>query len=675
MFSNVQLKFKMATGFALLALVIVAIGSTGLRSLSMLSSDLSYILGSAWEAADGAMESSIEIEAQMIAINDILQENNPTQAKMRLDAAKSNGAEALQRMSASGLIPTTDVQSLNQNYQRYSASMDKLLTQFELFQQAHKAFHDNAEQIVMLGEEMEELGDQAMEVLESNLDSPLYWKQDLEHRWLAADGGMEANIGLLRQMYHLQRLLSGHDLEQNRAEIQQAMNFQKEAIDGMFSTGQFDVPAGEAYRNQTFNEAYTALINRHETRTAAVITAYEQYQLAATNYQQDAQRLLDSLVAVEEIADSTVENKASSSEATRQSATFGMWLALLIGLVLAIAFGSLLHHIVMSGIQQLKDRIDDVVEGGGDLTRRLNLKQEDEFGKLAQSLDQFMEQMNQLVRDVAASSPQIQASTQELLTTAQNTSQGMEHQRKQTDQISAAVFDMDETARYVAESIESASRQAHQVDEETQHVYQVLNETNSSVNKLGSQIASNSAIISSLNESVNNINTVLEVITGIAEQTNLLALNAAIEAARAGEQGRGFAVVADEVRGLAARTQDSTGEIRRMIDDLRNKATEAVDSMHASSSISEQSTSKATEAMESLDRIRELVSALSMVNVQVASSAKQQFETTRSLSTNISSIQEIAQSTCSQMEQTLDLGSRLQSIGGVLNQQVGRFKI
>jgi methyl-accepting chemotaxis protein len=234
---------------------------------------------------------------------------------------------------------------------------------------------------------------------------------------------------------------------------------------------------------------------------------------------------------------------------------------------------------------------------------------------------------------------------------------------------------MDATSRDVAQNVEIASQRAADADKEVDQVQDVIVRTSQTVGRLSDQITESATVIGSLNESVGNINSVLGVIQGIAEQTNLLALNAAIEAARAGEQGRGFAVVADEVRNLAAKTQGSTEEIRAMIEGLKSNASKAVSVMNASRSISDETIDQARQAEQTLARIGELIRSLSEMNHQIAAAAEEQSATTGSVNESIVEIQQIAENTSRQMAETRSTSQSLAAVGAELQRQVGHYRV
>lgn len=675
MLQDIKLKTRILAGFGLQLCVLLVVGLVGVQGVSRLGANLSYVLGPAWNTADGAMETSIEIQAEMLKLGSILQNSEGEQSQQQLQQITQKAEESIARMTSGNLIPAQSLKQLTDQKSTHDRHVSNLLQKYRSYKDVEALFHSNSFDFVELSEAIEELGDQAVEALEQNPELPLYWNQGLQQRWMAADGGMESNIGMLRQMYYLQRILSGDQSELTRRHLDEAIEFQEEASQDMFATGRFNGSAGQKYGNQSYREAYEKMFEKHKQIMAQLLERYRVYRSALQQYEDSAGELLTLLAEIEAIADETVEGTLVSATDTKDNSNMTMKLALVLGAIMSLGFGWLLTRQIMGSLNLFKDRIDDLVQGEGDLSRRLEMTRGDEFGQLARSLDQFFDKIHKLVRDVAGSVPHIAQSTQALLLAADKTGTGVEEQRMQTEQLSTAVYEMDETAKHVAENIESASHQAGEVNDETQHVHQSLQDATHSIERLGLQIDNNVSVIGSLNDAVSNINSVLEVITGIAEQTNLLALNAAIEAARAGEQGRGFAVVADEVRGLAARTQDSTGEIRRMIDDLRTKATEAVKSMDASRSISEDTTAKAKQSMETLSRISSLVTELNSFNRQVASAAHEQSQTTRSLTESIHSIQTIAETNSAQMTHTISIGKELEQIGQSLERQVRQFRL
>ncbi|MCG8429122.1 MAG: methyl-accepting chemotaxis protein, partial [Chromatiales bacterium] len=260
----------------------------------------------------------------------------------------------------------------------------------------------------------------------------------------------------------------------------------------------------------------------------------------------------------------------------------------------------------------------EVAEGDGDLSRRLAVHGQDEVAELAKGFNQFSDKISELVSKVRATSRQLGESTSRLTTASNNAKDSVEDQQYALEQTLQEISTLNTTVHNVAQHAVEASENTTSANQKASAGRQVINETIESINTLAGQVNKTSQVIMQLQHDSEQIGSVLDVIRGIAEQTNLLALNAAIEAARAGEQGRGFAVVADEVRTLASRTQESTQAIRHMIEQLQGGAVEAVDVMETSKSYGESSVEQIAEAGRVLVEIDEVIDGISLLNAQIA---------------------------------------------------------
>jgi len=237
---------------------------------------------------------------------------------------------------------------------------------------------------------------------------------------------------------------------------------------------------------------------------------------------------------------------------------------------------------ISNPIKRTVNAMNDIAEGEGDLTMRLDENGKDEIAMLAIAFNQFAEKVRKTVSQVAGSTAQLASAAEELDTITRETTEGVLQQQNETEQVATAMNEMTATVQEVARHAGEAAAFAQSANQESVSGKNIVSETTSVINKLAAEIEQSANVINELESDSENIGSVLDVIKGIAEQTNLLALNAAIEAARAGEQGRGFAVVADEVRTLASRTQQSTEEIHNMIERLQRNSRQAVEVMQAS---------------------------------------------------------------------------------------------
>jgi len=345
---------------------------------------------------------------------------------------------------------------------------------------------------------------------------------------------------------------------------------------------------------------------------------------------------------------------------------------------IAIALGLLVAALVARGIVRpirvAVDAMRDIAAGEGDLTRRLQEHGRNEVAELGQAFNQFAEKVRRLVSEVAGSTSQVAAAAEEMSAITDEFNRDVAQQRHEIEQVATAMNEMTATVQDVARNAAQAAASAQAADREAQQGQQVVHETVSSIESVSVEVEHTASAIQRLEADSQSISAVLEVIRGVAEQTNLLALNAAIEAARAGEQGRGFAVVADEVRTLASRTQQSTLEIQQVIEQLQSGARNAAEVMHRGRAQVDSSVLQAQQAGSSLTSITIAVASISDMNTQIASAAEQQSAVSDEISQNVVNINQVADRVTESASQTAQASSQLAHLAVGLQTLVGQFK-
>jgi len=453
-----------------------------------------------------------------------------------------------------------------------------------------------------------------------------------------------------------------------------------------------------AQRNQQIDRAralYEKLIVSPEERAA-----YEQYVQLLGQYRQIEERMkslsrnnqmteLTSLLNSELLTNSEQVNTAlnrlleildqqtqdNNQQASDQYDTaFNMVVALLLlATALTFLFAWLLTRSITQPIDQALKAAEQIAEG--DLTHTVKVDGTDEAGRLLQAMLKMQQKLRDTLQRISGSATQLASAAEELNSVTDESARGLQQQNNEIEQAATAVNEMTSAVEEVARNAVSTSEASKSATASASDGRDLVQETVSAIERMSSDVQSTATLIGNLAEESRDIGKVLDVIRGLADQTNLLALNAAIEAARAGEAGRGFAVVADEVRALAHRTQQSTSEIERMIGSIQGGTEQAVDSMRNSTERAESTLNIAKGAGLALDTINTAVIEINERNLVIASAAEEQAQVAREVDRNLVRIRDLSVQTAAGAEQTRAASQQLSELAVELNGQIRRFRV
>jgi|EP01093_Parvamoeba_rugata_P011051 methyl-accepting chemotaxis protein len=672
-YMNLTVSQRIWGGFICITLLLLLIGGNSLFRIANINNSAQQVN----QLSLPALEQSSDLQVEFILMSKAAQASFYTESVAELAPIQQSVLEQKQRFDKSYLQLQQVVhdnpelnkssQNVEQTYKRFIKSVENLLQDKSNQLKLNKSLRAQLEAIELAAEDANSVVLDIIDIdgLEAN-DSRAYQAANkLENNFLSLVTNStdmltvktQNTLDIVKneQLYYLE-------------EIERSLNLLRPAVEAV-----------EPGLYNDLNNYFTSIrdnilgnnsISANKKRLIDVIATTEAELAQAEQATTTALKQLNELVSQASNVAFELQKEVSSDVA---AANLWTWIGMISATLLAIIVAYITVNRIIKPLAEV-NRILDIV-ASGDMTQRLDDSAKDEFGELSRSCNTLITSLRSLIQGIISRSTQLAAASEETSAITGESSQAIRNQQAQVEQAATATTEMSSTSQTVSNSAQQALKEIKNADKEADRVKGISNNNKATIEQLAREVESASKVINKLHQDSASIGSILDVIRGIADQTNLLALNAAIEAARAGEQGRGFAVVADEVRSLASKTQASTQEIQAMIESLQTGAEAAVTAMSKGKQQADSCVEQSDLANTALDSITAAVALAHDVSEEISTAAQEQQQVSQEISERLESIVAIAEQTAEGANQTNISSSEVAKLAEELRLSVDEFKV
>lgn len=670
---NLTVRQRIWGGFIVITLLLLFIGGNSLVKITNIDQSTQRVN----QLSLPALDKSYELQVEFILMSKSAQASFYTSAQDELATLRKNfnqqkkrydnSYQELQQIVSNDPKLKQSSQQVEQTYKRFVKSVDNLFADKQTQLELNKTLRTQLENIEISAEDansvvldiididgLEENHSRAYQAannMENNFQSVVTNSTDM----LTVKTLNTLDIVKNEQVYYLE------EVERSLGLIRPAIIDNNASLYNDLN-GYFETLSDNVRGNNS--------LSANKKRLIDAIAKTEAELANAENSTSEALKQLKELVDQATVLAFDLQQDVSGNVST---ATIWTWVAMVIATLIAIIVAAVTVNRITKPLSEV-NRILDIV-ASGDMTQRLDDSAKDEFGELSRSCNTLIESLRTLIQGIISRSTQLAAASEETSAITEESSQAIRNQQAQVEQAATATTEMSSTSQAVSSSAQQALSEIKNADKEADRVKGISSQNKATIEQLAREVDDASQVINQLHKDSASIGGILDVIRGIAEQTNLLALNAAIEAARAGEQGRGFAVVADEVRSLASKTQESTQEIQAMIESLQVGAEAAVSAMSKGKQQAESCVEQSDLANTALDSITAAVAQAHNVSEEISTAAHEQQQVSQEISERLESIVAIAEQTAEGANQTNISSSEVAKLAEELRLSVDAFKV
>ncbi len=665
---KVSVGIKIGGGFAAVLIMLLIAGGFGLRGAVKLGDNVDYLSQTAWPLAQASNRLAQTLQQQSSLVTEVIESLDSGTASQILELKKSRttAEQLFEELKSYELVSGETINELDNRFKNFSSAQAKLLASHTAYISSRKDAFSGFNKFELYMDLMQFYNNQIFSL--PGIDQSDKW--DLQTYFF------QSKAALSKRFFFLQRYLGGDDPEKMLDKMEGAWDDLTDESDSLMELEVLEnsIKSGE-YQGQTYIDVLTALLASHRKQFDQLVEYNKAFAAAKIEYIKVAGDFNGYLKVSRKMVNKVVAEETEGATETKYDVYKSITIALVAGFIIAVVATAVCLMSVVKPIIIAGHRMEDISSGQGDLTRTLNSKGNDEVASMAESFNNFVGTIRKTVSKIIDRAEDLTVSAEQLQAQADSTRSATAEQREGSEQIAVALNEMSSAVQEVARNAAEAQTSTQEANNKVNESQEVVRSNRQAISELSTEIESASEVVRQLEGESQAVGSILDVIKAIAEQTNLLALNAAIEAARAGEQGRGFAVVADEVRTLAQRTQDATNEIQKVIEGLQAKSNEAVGVMEGSRDRAENSVSNAEAINDLLNELRDRVNDCLSMNIQIATAAEEQVSVTEEINRHVNHISDLSGTAAAGAEANLETSQQVADLASQLTQMTSRFKV